>query len=157
MLYGKGQDPLEAATWRVKNNHGVHRLNAFADVVKCFHLGIWCWKGHDPVGSHTSIQSYHFKTFEGTDIGRAFDTYIEPRPHSYLPHVTGSEQDRIDCAIYIQKHLSEYLTEGIFNGGPRNRCLSVKNGDTINSINDCKNTWHDDVWEEHRNHIHIAV
>jgi hypothetical protein len=152
---------LESATWRAKNTHGVDRLNAIAQIFYEFDIGVWCWKnrGNGYVGNH-STKSMHYRTSGGS--GRAFDSYINPIPshqNGYLPrgyaplkHVRGNAQDRLDCALYIRRHLTPYLTEGIFNSGKVGHNLSVKNGESVPA-----SAWTDETWEAHRTHIHIAV
>jgi hypothetical protein len=160
MQRGKNQNKLEAATWSAKNNHGVNRLNAIADIFEEFGIGVYCWKnrGNGYVGTHSSNRSMHLRTFgpNNTGSGRAFDSYISPIPYvkgfAPLKHVSGNAQDRLDCALYIRDHLTPYLTEGIFNSGKRGYNLSVKDGESVSA-----SFWGDYVWEEHRNHIHIAI
>ena len=151
---GRGYNELENTAASVKSNHGIYRLQALANLVKLFDCGVWQWKPGE-VDKHT-WGSYHFINFSGTSIGRAFDVYIgDPRGHSdpKYRYSHANQQDRIHCAAYIQHHLSEYLTEGIFSGGPAGQNLSVKNGKQVSGLA----TWGESTWHHHNDHIHIAV
>lgn len=87
---------------------------------------------------------------KNTPLGRAFDVYID-RPASNVPRVKASFGSRASLAVYIRNNFTPYLTQGIYNRGIEGKNLSVANGKSVPASH-----WGTSVWNDHKDHIHIA-
>lgn len=123
----RGQDP-------------VTRLIYFDKICRFHGLQTWQWIGKNSRSNITghSEGSWHYQQFPGSRFGMAFDAF-------------GSVSNMRACVAFIEaKRLKRYLYEGIFQAPGRN--LSVKRG-----INIPPSNWGTKCWNDHKDHIHIAI
>jgi hypothetical protein len=115
---------------------GQKLLRHLAALAHRYGLIVWQWKGHGPVGQHAA-DSYHERTFANGE-GQAFDAFGATwRMRAYAWHLR----------VFYKRQLSE----GIFSDAAVGRNLSVKHGQNVDA-----GYWGSEVWNEHRNHVHVA-
>jgi hypothetical protein len=128
---------------------------------KPFHLHVWQWKGHGPVGVHAP-GSFHSQTYpDGT--GKAFDAFSAQwrvTASGTLAKKAGVRPWSVVKA-YVRMGLyaracrrahGPHITELIHNSPIPGLSASIKNGANVSSF-----FWGAETWSEHRNHVHVAV
>lgn len=128
---------------------------------KPFHMHVWQWKGHGPVGTHAP-GSFHSQTFpDGT--GKAFDAYSAAfwvKADGKLAKKAGVRplawaKATVRMGLYARacrRAHEPHITELIHNSPIPGLSASVKNGSSVPA-----SFWGSETWNEHRNHVHVAV
>jgi hypothetical protein len=128
---------------------------------KPFHLHVWQWKGHGPVGTHAP-GSFHSQTFPD-GIGKAFDAYsaqFSKGADGKLAKRAGLKPGSqivatVRMGLYARacrRAHEPHITELIHNSPIPGLSASVKNGASVSA-----SFWGAETWAEHRNHVHVAV